>query len=96
MLITAGVSIRLAGWRGRTAGSVCVTCLSVAARPEAKALLPKRARRVCWEEVAAGKAGDGAVVGGRRSSRLEAERVARAAPGVCYRALLVEAYLLGD
>ena len=31
-------------------------------------------------------------VSGRRSGRLAAERVARAAPGVCYRALLVEAY----
>ena len=66
--------------------------LSVAARPEAKALLPRHARRACWEEVAAGGAAEGAVVDRRRSSRLEAERVARAAPGVCYRALLVEAY----
>ena len=64
--------------------------LSVAARPEAKALLPKRARRACWEDVAAEGAGGRTVVGGRRSSRLAAERVARAAPGVCYRALLVE------
>ena len=32
------------------------------------------------------------MVGGRRSIRLAAEWVARAAPGVCYRALLVEAY----
>ena len=28
--------------------------LSVAARPEAKALLPRHPRRACWEEVAAG------------------------------------------
>ena len=72
--------------------------LSVAARPEAKALLPRRARRACccWEEVAAGGAAEYEVVDRRRSSRLEAERMARAAPGVCYRALLVEAYLLGD
>ena len=66
--------------------------LSVAARPEAKALLPARARRACWEEVADEGAGDGMTVSGRRSGRLAAERVARAAPGVCYRALLVEAY----
>ena len=39
-----------------------------------------------------GGAAEGAVVGRRRSSRLEAEQVARAVPGVCYRDLLVEAY----
>ena len=66
--------------------------LSVAARPEAKALLPKRARRACWEDVAAEGAGSKTVVGGSRSSRLAAERVVGAAPGVRYRALLVEAY----
>jgi hypothetical protein len=62
--------------------------LSGAAQPGARALLPRRARRAEWEEMAAMAGATQGAAGRRRSKRLEAERVTRAELDVCYRALM--------